>query len=64
MLPVKSLAAERRRQAQANLRESEIMSKQISEVRRQRLAALFAADEQYYQDELQSRNLAFRKQRL
>lgn len=64
MLPVKSLAADRRRQQQANIRESEIMSRQISEIRRQKLAALFAADEQYYQEELQSRNLAFRKQRL
>lgn len=64
MLPVKSLAADRKRQAQANIRESEIMSRQISEVRRQRLAALFASDEQYYQQELQGKNLSFRKQRL
>jgi hypothetical protein len=64
MLPVKALAADRRRQAQANMRESEIMSRQINEVRRQRLAALYAADDERYEDELRSRNLAFRKQRL
>lgn len=64
MLPVKSLAADRKRQLQANIRETEIMSRQVAEVRKQRLAALFASDEQYYQEELQSRNLAFRKQRL
>jgi hypothetical protein len=64
MLPVKALAADRRRQAQANVRESEIMSRQINEVRKQRLSALFAADEERYEEELRSRNLAFRKQRL
>jgi hypothetical protein len=64
MLPVKALAADRRRQAQAQVRESEIMSRQINEVRKQRLSALFAADEERYEEELRSRNLAFRKQRV
>lgn len=64
MLPVKALAADRRRQAQAQVRETEIMSRQINEVRKQRLSALFAADEERYEDELRSRNLAFRKQRV
>lgn len=64
MLPVKALAAEKRRQAQANMRESEIISRQINEVRKQRLAALYAADDEKYEEELRMRNLTFRKQRL
>lgn len=64
MLPIKALAADKRRQAQANVRESEIASRQINEVRKQRLAALYASDEEKYDEELRSRNLSFRKQRL
>jgi hypothetical protein len=64
MLPVKSLAAEKKRQAAAVARESKMMSKQIDQTRRERLIDLFAADDELYEEELLERGLAFRKQRL
>lgn len=64
MLPMKSLAAEKKRQAAAVARESKLLSKQIDQTRRERLIELFAADDEIYEEELLERGLSFRKQRL
>ena len=64
MLPVKAMAAEKKRQAASIARESKVMSRQITEARREQLIELFAADDEMYEDELIDRGLSFRKQRV
>eukprot|EP00602_Paraphysomonas_sp_CaronLab_P003937 CAMPEP_0185017732 /NCGR_PEP_ID=MMETSP1103-20130426/648_1 /TAXON_ID=36769 /ORGANISM="Paraphysomonas bandaiensis, Strain Caron Lab Isolate" /LENGTH=103 /DNA_ID=CAMNT_0027547293 /DNA_START=89 /DNA_END=403 /DNA_ORIENTATION=+ len=63
-LPIKSLAAEKKRQAAAMQRQTKLLTDQVNQVRKQRMAALFAADDDIYEEELRERNLAFRKQRF
>ena len=64
MLPVKAMAAEKKRQTASLARESKVMSRQITEARREQLIELFTADDEMYEDELIDRGLAFRKQRV
>ena len=46
------------------VREQKVIGREISEIRRERLAALFAADEKKYEEELYERDLTFRKERF
>ena len=62
-LPVKAMAADRKRQATAMLREQRFASKEICEARRKKLAELYAQDDRNYENELYERDLTFRKER-
>jgi hypothetical protein len=62
-LPVKALAADRKRQAAAQLREQRMQSREINEIRRSKLVQLYAEDDRKYEQELFEKDLTFRKER-
>jgi hypothetical protein len=60
---VKSLAADRKRQAAAILREQKASSKEINDIRRAKLVALYAEDDRQFEEDLFAMDLTFRKER-
>lgn len=62
-LPVKSLAADRKRQAEANLRNQKAASREINDIRRRKLVELYAEDDRKHEEELFKMDLTFRKER-
>jgi hypothetical protein len=57
------MAADRKRQAAALLREQKTISKEISNMRRAKLVALYAEDDRKFEEELFEKDLTFRKER-
>jgi hypothetical protein len=63
MLPLKADTADKKRRAEAARKEAKCIGDTINQIRREKLIALYAADEEKYESELRSMSLAFRKER-